>query len=60
MRQVPAGMALLALLGCGPEQAAEVGQMAPLFEGMNQDMQPINMADMIDGRPLVLIVGSAS
>lgn len=35
-------------------------QMAPLFKTVDENMQPIDMADLIDGRPLVLTVGSAS
>jgi hypothetical protein len=34
--------------------------MAPLFATVDENMQPIDMADLIDGKPLVLTVGSAS
>ena len=60
MRHVSAGAAILALIACGPDQGISVGQEAPLFAGFDQNMEPVDMADMIDGRPLVLIVGSAS
>lgn len=35
-------------------------ELAPLFETVDENMQPIDMADLIDGKPLVLTVGSAS
>ena len=42
--------------------AAEVGvgERAPLFVSLDENMQEVDMADFIDGRPLVLAVGSAS
>jgi len=33
---------------------------AALFAGLDENMQPVDMAEMIEGRPLVLITGSAS
>jgi hypothetical protein len=49
------GIALVAL----PAQA-EIGGEAPLFDTWDENEQLVSMADMIDGRPLVLAIGSAS
>ncbi|MCP4745587.1 MAG: hypothetical protein GY874_05510 [Desulfobacteraceae bacterium] len=40
--------------------AAEAGQYAELFQSIDQFGQPIDMADYIDGKPLVLIVSSCT
>ena len=59
-------MALAALLLAGtsisdPALAdAELGQEAPLFASIDEDLNPVDMADLIDGKPLVLVVSSAS
>lgn len=37
-----------------------VGDDAPLFESVDEHMSPVDMADLIVGRPLVMAVGSAS
>jgi hypothetical protein len=37
-----------------------VGDEAPLYATYDENMNPVDMADLIDGRPLVLAVGSAS
>ncbi|MBW2262359.1 MAG: hypothetical protein JRG91_10340 [Deltaproteobacteria bacterium] len=37
-----------------------VGDAAILYTSVNEDMEPVDMADMIDGRPLVLLTGSVS
>ncbi len=37
-----------------------VGDEAPLFQTINENLEPVDMENMIDGRPLVLAVGSAS
>jgi len=64
----------IAALGCAPEgpsdevlESFEVSgtpvrqdEPAPLFRTVDENMQPIDMADLIDGKPLVLTVGSAS
>lgn len=42
---------------CG---AADVGDPAQLFTTVDENFNPVNMADLIDGRPLVLAVGSCS
>jgi hypothetical protein len=56
------GLSAAAALLLGSTALAEVGvgDDAPMFETFNEDMQPIDMADYIDGRPLALCVGSAS
>ncbi len=36
------------------------GEPAPLFDSVDEHFNPVSMADMIDGRPLVLTVGSCS
>jgi len=36
------------------------GGGAPLFESVDENLEPINMADMIDGKPLVLAVSSCT
>jgi len=33
---------------------------AQLFDSIDEDGNPVSMADMIDGRPLVLAVGSCT
>lgn len=52
---------VLALLAAGPALAdLGVGDDAILYDSVNEDMEPVSMAEMIDGLPLVLITGSAS
>ena len=51
--------------GCGVAEAgygwgAQVGEKAPLFKSLDESMQPVDMAPMIKGKPLVVIVGSVS
>jgi len=50
---------VLALAAAGP-LTADVGQRAPLFDSLDEHLNPVSMADMIDGRPLVLAVGSCT
>jgi hypothetical protein len=51
----------IALLAAGPAAAdLMVGEDAILYRSVNENMEPVDMADMIDGRPLVLMMGSAS
>jgi hypothetical protein len=60
----------LAAFPCQPASATEsagvpdvpnvVGSPAPLFDSVNENLEPVSMADMIDGRPLVLLVGSCT
>ena len=49
------------LLVSGPASAiVGVGDTAPLFQSLDENMQVVDMQDMIQGKPLVLLVGSAS
>ncbi len=41
-------------------EAANVGDVGPMFQTTDENMQPVDMASLIDGRPLVIAVGSAS
>jgi len=54
--------AMLMTLGIGGSARADVavGDDAPLFESVDEHMNPVDMADLVVGRPLVLAVGSAS
>ncbi len=53
--------ALALILGCGPAGATpQKGDKAKLFKSVDENLKPVDMKDMIKGRPLVLIVGSAS
>ncbi len=54
-------MAGLAILWCQSAGAyVGVGDDAPMFASLDENMQPVDLADLIDGIPLVLVVGSAS
>ncbi len=53
------GLALAAMVGQTIADHA-VGDQATIFQSVNEDMEPVDMADMIDGKPLVLVVSSAS
>lgn len=61
-RHVVVGLPAVAALLLGSTALAEVGvgENAPMFQTIDEDMQPIDMADYIDGRPLAMCVGSAS
>jgi hypothetical protein len=52
----------LPLLLAGAPASGQVwtGDDAPLYRSIDENLQPVDMADMIDGRPLVLAIGSAS
>lgn len=50
--------ALVALLAL--PAATEIGGEAQLFDTWDENEELVSMADMIDGKPLVLTVGSAS
>ena len=49
-------------LGCEPQARADLkeGQQAKLFKSIDENLKHVDMADLIDGRPLVLAVGSCS
>ena len=51
---------LLSLYACTGSTADAYDGEAILFDSINERNEPVSMADMIDGRPLVLAVGSAS
>lgn len=51
---------LFLISACAGSEANAYDGEAVLFDSVNEQMQPVSMADMIDGRPLVLAVGSAS
>jgi len=52
---------LLAGAWCIPARAdLQEGQKAQLFRTVDENLQPVDMEKLIDGRPLVLIVGSCS
>ena len=40
--------------------ALKVGDQAILFKSVDQNMNPVDMADMIKGKPLVLLTGSCT
>lgn len=42
------------------EAKVKKGDKAPLFKSINEDHQPVDMKDLIAGKPLVMAVGSAS
>ncbi|MDY7109464.1 MAG: hypothetical protein SYC29_12585 [Planctomycetota bacterium] len=43
-----------------PLATALAQPQAPLFDSVDENLNPVSMADMIDGRPLVLAVGSCT
>ncbi len=55
---------LIPTLVCGAQpiyaQGLEVGEDAVLFESWDENEQMVDMADMIDGKPLVLVTGSCT
>lgn len=53
---------LAVILGVAGVARADVavGDDAPLFASVDEHMSPVDMADLIVGRPLVMAVGSAS
>ncbi len=59
--RIALSVGVIALMGGGQVEAAiHPGEQAPLFSSVNENLQPVDMADTIKGRPLVLAVGSAS
>lgn len=42
------------------EAKVRKGDRAPLFKSVDENLKPVDMKDMINGKPLVLVVGSAS
>jgi hypothetical protein len=41
-------------------EAVNVGDVGPMFQTLDENMQPVDTATLIVDRPLVIIVGSAS
>ena len=42
------------------EAKVRKGDKAPMFKSIDENHQPVDMKDLINGKPLVLAVGSAS
>lgn len=38
----------------------KAGDDAKLFKSVDENLQPVDMADLVKGKPLVLVVGSCS
>ena len=57
-------LALVFLVAMGPLAGANgqvgPGDEAPLFDSIDENLNPVSMADMIDGKPLVLFCVSCS
>lgn len=62
MRSIPLLIAAATALGFGVTIDAQVhnGDSAPLFVSFDENMRRIDMADAIDGRPLVFWATSAT
>ncbi len=62
MRSTPLLIAAAAALSLAVSATAQVhqGEFAPLFVSVDQNMRRIDMADAIDGRPLVFWATSAT
>ena len=52
--------ALAVLVVVWPLTAAHGQQRASLFDSIDENFNPVSMADMIDGKPLVLAVSSCT
>ena len=48
------------LVAPGRAEAVNVGDVGPMFQTLDENLQPVDMTTLIDGKPLVIIVGSAS
>jgi len=60
-RSTTLAAAMATLFGAACAQAGVgQGEQAPLFSTFDENLEPVDMADLIRGKPLVLIVGSAS
>ena len=53
-------VALMVLTPAWPIATAGAQSRAPLFDSVDENFNPVSMADMIDGRPLVLVVSSCT
>lgn len=57
---VLATLVLTAALGSSPAGAINAGDEADLLELVDENMRVIDMADLVDGTPLVFLYGSAT
>ncbi len=46
--------------GDSSASALKAGDQAILFKSVDENMNPVDMADMINGKPLVLLTGSCT
>jgi len=53
-------VALMVLAPAWPIATAGAPPRALLFDSVDENLNPVSMADMIDGRPLVLVVSSCT
>jgi hypothetical protein len=61
MRRVKkSSWAVVVLVLAWPCEVAKAQGEAPLFDSVDENFNPVSMADLIDGRPLVLAVSSCS
>ena len=61
MRLIPTLITAAAVLGlAGTTDAQGIEYLAPLFVSVDENMRRIDMADAIDGRPLVFWATSAT
>ena len=62
MRSIAICTALAAMVSIAPKASAQVdeGDLAPLHRSVDDKMRAIDMADFIDGAPLVFLYGSAT
>jgi hypothetical protein len=62
MRSLATHTAFAAMVFISPLVSAEVGEgdIAPLHRSVDDKMRAIDMADFIDGTPLVFLYGSAT
>ena len=62
MRSIAICTALAAIVSIAPLVSAEVreGDVAPLHRSVDDKMRAIDMADFVDGVPLIFLYGSAT
>jgi hypothetical protein len=60
MRGLKKSIWSLGILGLAWPGPAAHGQGAPLFDSIDENFDPVSMADMIDGKPLVLALSSCT
>ena len=52
--------ALVLFFGLNAGSAAIAQEPATLFDSLDENLNPVSMADMIDGRPLVMYLSSCT